>query len=228
MRTRSATTTTALTLALGLALAASGCATEDPLANPTPPSTATGEPTASPEPSEPAASPSAETPTPESPSGSPAPSDEPTTPADAPAFVDPGTVLEQAPGGDWMLTVTNVRVAANDGFDRVVFDLEGEGTPGWRIEYVDEALDDGSGHPVEVDGGAVLSVRVAGVGMPFETGVEEFSGSPVTLDGTAVQEVVYRFVFEGYSTAFVGVDEQRPFRVFTLENPLRLVVDVQH
>ena len=48
------------------------------------------------------------------------------------------------------------------------------------------------------------------------------------LSGTAIQEVVSRFVFEGYSPAFVGVAEQRPFRVFTLQDPLRLVVDVEH
>ncbi len=225
MRTRSALTTTAATLALGLALAVGGCSTEEPTAGPTP--SATGQsPSATPEPSEDATS----SPSPQS----PVPSDEPTEAGESPgsdagpAFVEPGTVLEQEPAGEWQLTVTNVRAADNGTFDRIVFDLEGDATPGWRVEYVDEALDDGSGKPVDVEGGAVLAVRVAGVGMPFETGVEEYAGGPVTLGGAAVQQVVYRFVFEGYATAFVGVDEQRPFRVFTLTDPLRLVVDVQH
>ena len=41
-------------------------------------------------------------------------------------------------------------------------------------------------------------------------------------------EPVLRGVFEGYTQAFVGVDdEQRPFRVFSLEDPTRVVVDVR-
>lgn len=209
---------------LALLIATSGCAQENP-AGPAP--AGTGVETPPEEPSE-AASPAA---TPEaSPETEPS-ADEtepPQPPADGPAFVDPGAVAEAEPGGEWQLGVTGIRTAANDGFDRVVFDLEGEGTPGWRVEYVKEALDDGSGLPVGVDGNAVLQVRIAGTGMPFETGIEEFSGGPVSLSGTAVQQVVYRFTFEGYSTAFVGVDDQRPFRVFMLEDPLRVVVDVQH
>ena len=43
-----------------------------------------------------------------------------------------------------------------------------------------------------------------------------------------VEEVQLLGVFEGYTQAFVGVDgEQRPFRVFGLENPTRVVVDVR-
>jgi len=133
------------------------------------------------------------------------------------------------PGGSAMLTVTDVRVGAHDGYDRVVFDLDGEGTPGWRVEYVDEALDDGSGNPVEVDGDAVLQVAITGTAMPMDSGVTEYSGDPVDGPGTSVDQVVYRFVFEGITTAFVGVDgEPRPFRVFALEDPARVVVDVGH
>ena len=33
------------------------------------------------------------------------------------------------------LGLTGVRVAHHPGFDRVVFDLGGNGTPGWRVEY---------------------------------------------------------------------------------------------
>lgn len=162
---------------------------------------------------------------PEEPSAEPTDSDEPATGV---PFDDPGTIAEAEPGAGALLTVTNVRAASHDSFDRVVFDLGGTGTPGWRVEYVDEALDDGSGLPVEVDGDAVLQVRISGTGVPMDTGVEEFAGGTVELGGDSVEEVVYRFVFEGYTTAFVGADERHPFRVFTLENPTRLVVDVEH
>ncbi|AEG44832.1 hypothetical protein [Isoptericola variabilis] len=154
--------------------------------------------------------------------------DEPT--GSAPPFAANTEPDTAEPGGDARLTVTDVRVGAHDGFDRVVFDLGGSGTPGWRVEYVDEAVDDGSGNPVDVDGDAILQVVISGTAMPDDSGVPEYDGGPVDPDGTeAVEEVVYRFWFEGYSTAFIGVDgERRPFRVFALSDPARVVVDVRH
>ena len=120
--------------------------------------------------------------------------------------------------------------AGADGFDRVVLDLEGTGSPGWSVQYVDAATDDGSGDPVPVDGDGVLQVRLSGMAMPGEDpAITEYDGATIDPEGTeAVDEVVYRFWFEGYTTAFVGVDEPGlPFRVFALEDPARVVVDVQ-
>ena len=34
-------------------------------------------------------------------------------------------------------------------------------------------------------------------------------------------------IFEGQNQAFIGLDEQVPFRVFHLADPARVVVDVQ-
>lgn len=154
-----------------------------------------------------------------------------TAPATVPldvGFTAPSGHSGAAPDGDWMLTVVDVEGSAHDGFDRITFTLEGDGTPGWRVEYVDEALDDGMGTPVELGGDAVLSVRIAGVGMPFETGVEEFAIGRVAVGGQSVVDFSYRSVFEGYATTFLGVEEARPFRVTTAEDPLRVIVDVQH
>ncbi|MFV2143416.1 hypothetical protein [Isoptericola sp. G70] len=155
---------------------------------------------------------------------------------DATASPDGGTfegstdAASGEPGGDQLLTVTDVAVEPQDGFDRVTFTLDGSGTPGWRVEYVDQALDPGKGDAVDVAGDAVLQVVVLGTAMPMDSGVEEYDGAPVEPDGaTSVEEVVYRFVFEGQSTAFVGVDgEARPFAVSVEEDPTRLVVDVGH
>ncbi|PZR52283.1 hypothetical protein DNL40_12700 [Xylanimonas oleitrophica] len=176
-------------------------------------------------PSTPAASPSTPGVTPGSSPTAGAPADDPT--AETPFAGSDAASAD--PSSDAMLTVTNVRVAEHDGFDRVVFDLDGTGTPGWEVEYVDQATDGASGQTVDVNGDGVLQVRISGTGMPTDTGVEEYSGDTVRFDGDAVEEVVYRFVYEGYTTAFIGVDESdpKPFRVFTLENPTRVVVDVE-
>jgi hypothetical protein len=210
---------TAPAAALVLLLALAGCAGGSPEASeasPTPSETASAAP--SPEPS----------PAPSGDDDGGTATDEPAD-ADAEPFPADTSTDTGVPGEGSVLTVTDVRVGAHDAFDRVVFDLGGTGTPGWTVEYVDEALDDGSGNPVEVGGDAVLQVRISGTAMPMDSGVVEYSGDPIDPGGAAVEQVVYRFVFEGYTTAFIGVaGEPRAFRVFALENPTRVVVDVQH
>ena len=60
-------------------------------------------------------------------------------------------------------------------------------------------------------------------------GVEEFSGPPLTGAGTsAVTGVVFDATYEGTSVAFVGTGARSPFRVYALENPTRIVVEVRH
>jgi hypothetical protein len=126
------------------------------------------------------------------------------------------------------VTVSDIRVAGQDGFDRVVFEVGGTGTPGWDVRYVDAAASQGSGEPVEVDGDAVLQVTLTGVGYPYDTGVSEFSSSgPVSAaDTQVVTEVVFDATFEGTTMAFVGTTGQAPFRVYLMDNPTRVVLEV--
>ncbi|MFI2569960.1 hypothetical protein ACH473_15995 [Cellulosimicrobium funkei] len=206
-----------------LVLALAACSPGESDESPSPSSTATS---ASPSPTD---SPST-TPEPgaEPSDGASTPSDDATeAPLPFPANTEPDT---QDPSADAALTVTDVRVGHHDGFDRVVFELGGTGTPGWRVEYVDQPTDDGKGDVVAVDGDAYLQVMISGSGYPMDTGVEEYAGpNPVRAgDDGEVEEVLLRGVFEGYTQAFVGVDdERRPFRVFSLEDPTRVVVDVR-
>ncbi|MBA5847029.1 AMIN-like domain-containing (lipo)protein [Gordonia amicalis] len=128
------------------------------------------------------------------------------------------------------LTVTDIRIGAHDGFDRVVYELGGTGLPGWRVSYVDDAVQDGSGFPVDVAGNAILEVRITGSAYPFDSGVEPYDGpDPVRAQpGGSVVEVRSALVFEGVTQSFVGVSEPgRPFSVDVLTNPTRLVIDVQ-
>jgi hypothetical protein len=49
----------------------------------------------------------------------------------------------------------------------------------------------------------------------------------VTGAGTeTVTEVVFDATFEGTTVAFVGARSRAPFRVYLLENPTRVVIDV--
>lgn len=196
-------------LALGLsALLLTACGGDDPTltagtAIPSPPAATT----------QPAAQPTEEP-----------PAAEPTSPPAGSTGLSTG----EPEGGP--LSVTEVRVARQDGYDRVVFELDGDagGAPGWRVEYVDDPRRDGSGEPVDVDGEAVLVVLVSGTGYPFDTGREEATSVTVPGDVEVVTDVELGAVFEGTYEAFVGLSAERPFRVTRLADPARIVVDVEH
>lgn len=144
----------------------------------------------------------------------------PTFPADA----EPD-ISEQSSGAS--VTVSDIRLGRHDGFDRVVFEVGGEGTPGWDVRYVDEAASQGSGDPVEVAGDAILQVTLTGAGSPSDTGVEPYAGGPLSASDTeVVTEVVPDSTYEGMTVVFVGTAARTPFRVYALENPARVVVEV--
>jgi hypothetical protein len=149
--------------------------------------------------------------------------------SDAPPFpanAEPDT--EQA-SADAQVTVRDIRTGRHDGFDRVVLEVGGTGTPGWDVRYVDQASSQGSGEPVEVAGQAVLQVTITGAQIPDTTGVGEFDGpNPLPGSGTrTVTEVVYDHTFEGTAVAFVGTTARTPFRVYALSDPTRVVVEVR-
>ncbi|MFK5634916.1 hypothetical protein [Ornithinimicrobium sp. LYQ103] len=149
-----------------------------------------------------------------------------------PAFVDPSQEWVAQPwpaaGGD--LLAPTVRAGVHEGFDRVVVDLTGTDDPGWRAAYTDDPRLDGSGLPSDIAGDSVLQLSLTRMAYPEE-------GSAVYAEGifgldthtlAAVVEVQRTTPFEGMLQVFVGMQgEPRPYRVFLLQDPLRLVVDVQ-
>ncbi len=212
---RGTTRGTAAAAALGLALVTTaacggGAGTSTPTGTGT--ATTTPAPTVS----------TAPTATDPSPSASVAP--EPTTSLGG--FTAPGTELTAEPAGG-RLTVVTVRTGEHDGYDRVVYELAGEGLPGWRVGWVDRAVEDPSGEVVPVDGDAVLQVWLTGTAYPHDSGHDEFAQDLRPDDGD-VEHVTRPLTFEGMTQSFVGVDDgPRPVRVLLLQDPVRVVVDVQ-
>ena len=180
----------------------------------------------SPEPSETASATSSATQS-ASPSDSPSASAESPSPApaaDGPPFPESTDPQTAEPTGEWDLQLVDVRVGDHDGFDRVVLELSGAATPGWGVAWGDEAVAEGSGDVVPLEGDHVLTISASGTAMP-EPGSFEV---PARLGPAgAVAEVQVNGWFEGYTQVFAGVEgDERPFRVFTLTDPPRLVVDI--
>ena len=140
-----------------------------------------------------------------------------------------GTVTAPAEISEIAL-LERVAVAGHDGYDRVVFQFR-NGLPGYRVEYVEPPLrEDGSGNVVKLDGNAFVVVRMeqaSGFDLSVPEGALVYTGPRrISPDGTSVvREVVRTGDFEAVLTWAVGLDDRVPFRVLTLENPARIVVD---
>jgi hypothetical protein len=121
---------------------------------------------------------------------------------------------------------TAVRVGNQEGYDRVVFEFSGSGTPSYQVQYTDSPTDQGSGDPVDVAGDAALQVTITSVGVPTGTSTPTMT-TPDTAGTVFAQVEGIWGGFEGYGETFVGIDGgQRPFHVEVLQDPMRLVVDV--
>jgi hypothetical protein len=168
------------------------------------------------------------------------------TATDDDAAADPGdeqvqvlagepTVDETQEGidGGGRLAVTDVRVAMHDGFDRVVFELDGEGDVGYWLRYATDgvATSQGSGAPIQTAGNAALEVAIHGVAYPFDLpeGVEPRDGDTVPGPaGGIVTEVADDTIFEGIHLFVVGLEAEHAYLVDVFDDPRRVVVDIVH
>ena len=104
--------------------------------------------------------------------------------------------------------MTQIRTGLHDGFDRVVFEVEGTGAPGWDVRYVDEAA--GQGSVVSIPRGTPSSRSrspASATDGDRDRGVRRFR--PCLGAGTEVVTEVDS-TFEGTSVAFVGLPRSCP------------------
>lgn len=128
--------------------------------------------------------------------------------------------------------LTTVRAARQEGFDRVVFEFEGQ-APGYDVRYVPRPVhEDGSGAPIEVRGGAVVQVRMeAASGSDLSSAVlrRTYTG-PTRIDPKTpeVVEIVRTGDFEAVLGWAIGVRDRVDFKVTTLTSPGRVVIDLRN
>ena len=122
------------------------------------------------------------------------------------------------------LALTGIRAATHEGFTRVVLEFSGEGTPGvWSAAWTDEAVEQGRGLPIQVEGEAVLDLVIDGTPMtasenPYPSGMHTRAGDlDVVSDGT----------FEDNTHVVIGAPAARQFQIGFLSNPVRMVIDVR-
>lgn len=130
--------------------------------------------------------------------------------------------------------VTNVRTGQHPCYDRMVIDLQGK-VQGYSVQYVPVVVQDGSGFPIPLNGGAFLQVTVTAPSYDQNGQLTYNPAAKAELSNVSgyqtFRQVAYAGSFEGYTSIGLGVRARLPFRVFTLDGPgtgSRLVVDVAH
>jgi hypothetical protein len=136
--------------------------------------------------------------------------------------------------GEGTALLTDVRVARHEGFDRVVFEFDGP-LPEVDVEYVEPPIsEDGSGDEIEVRGDAFLQVTMRPAsGFDLSGEGEQTYDGPTRLVGedagtSVIQEVVRNGDFEAVLAWVIGISDRIDFRVDTLVDPSRVVVDVRN
>ena len=143
-----------------------------------------------------------------------------TTPSPTTMPFDGGTARVEVPRPATVTTTvhhTALDVTASGGEERITFTFDG-GPPGVVVEYVDRPVrESGSGDEVEVDGGAVLSVRfepAGGASVDGEQVTRTYPGpNRVPGAGGTVTELVRTGDFEALYEWAIGVTDEVPFRV---------------
>lgn len=143
------------------------------------------------------------------------------------------------------MNLVAVRVGTHEGYDRVTFEFKAPaGRPGGQpatlpnFEIKDARpplTQDPSGKPLTVQGAAFLQVVLHGSTSSYTF---DASGRQVPLGVTVpdrvpagfdvVREVVEQGDFEAVESWVLGLSRSSCLRVFDLQDPVRLVVDVAH
>lgn len=137
---------------------------------------------------------------------------------------DPVTII----GGTDIVILDDVRIGAHpgEGFDRIVFEFE-DGLPNETdIEYRNSVAQCGSGSPVSLDGAGNLVVTMHGAQAHNEQGQSTIDDNTLNGTGAAILEAVQTCDFEGVVQWAIGTDQIAGFKVTTLANPDRIVVDI--
>ncbi|HEY6079835.1 MAG TPA: hypothetical protein VIW29_13570 [Polyangiaceae bacterium] len=125
--------------------------------------------------------------------------------------------------------LTDVRAARHDGFDRVVFEFAAETPPGYHVEYIDRPVRKcGSGEPTPIAGDGWLEIRFEPADAHTPSGAPTIAQREQVLALGVLKELEQTCDFEAQVAWVMGVSRPNRYRVLTLRQPTRVVVDVRH
>lgn len=129
---------------------------------------------------------------------------------------------------DPIATLVAIRAAhhseAAPQYDRVVFEFSGP-IPLLKVEYVHQLIEDGSGAPVVIKGGAVLMVQLTPA-RAHDDQAQSTAPGRMAVSMPNVKEIVRAGDFEANLTYGIGLTQKVYIRILTLASPSRVVIDL--
>ena len=125
--------------------------------------------------------------------------------------------------------LTDVRVGTHGDYDRIVFEYD-EGLPELEVRRANPPLlADASGMELDVDGEAFLQIVLRGGTKQTESGGSSYPGPTELTPGfDRLVEMEEGGDFEAVNTWYVGMSGDACIRGFTLSDPPRIVIDLEH
>ncbi|HWT00067.1 MAG TPA: hypothetical protein VN256_07460 [Pyrinomonadaceae bacterium] len=123
-----------------------------------------------------------------------------------------------------------VRASRQKGYDRVVFEFDGNSLPDHRVEFKRPPFHLGeSDQTVKVPGRAFISVMFRpAIGYNPDTGQRVVEGPEGSVRLTVLRALTSIYDYEGDVIYILGLSARKPFRAQALTDPARLVVDIKH
>ena len=124
--------------------------------------------------------------------------------------------------------VVNLRYAQHALFDRVVIRVRGS-FPGGHANYQRDFTYDGSGNPVPIRGRSGLRVALTPAYGHDDEGNNIYRGPRLARPRfQTLKALAFTGDFEGVVSFAFALRHRAPYRVFTLNAPRRIVIDVRH
>ena len=127
-----------------------------------------------------------------------------------------------------MTHVVDLRWSRHAHFDRVVVDIRGR-RPAYSVRYTRQLLFDPSGKPVPLRGRKKVSLSISPASTHDKAGTSVYDGPRLRQAHLpSLRVVALTGDFEGVVSFGFTTSGKVPYRVFTLTDPTRLVVDFHH
>ncbi len=124
--------------------------------------------------------------------------------------------------------IVGLRVAEHRRFDRIVIDVQGR-RPSFTVRYVDQLNYDGSGDAVPLNGRRKLALALNPARAHDDMGHNVYKGPRLRQYGLPMlRGVAFTGDFEGVVSFGFTARRKNGYRIFTLTNPSRVVIDLRH
>lgn len=126
----------------------------------------------------------------------------------------------EIPSPNPRVDVTEIDVTDHDGFTRITYRFDGNGSVFWKTEYVSEAIRAGDSTVVDVGSQSILQVDLMGV-------QSDSSLNSASHEGKNITRIVSATRNSAILQSFVGMVDIRPaYTVSTSDSPSQLMIDI--